>query len=249
MGYAYTLHVTSEQVAHGSAPATSAGAGPSYTGHAIVLGAKGRIDIVDGGADSLFQKGDYLLFDTTDVVVVHPSRHDYVRVPRDSGAKAMDPLQALGVKVTLSDQKVALDSLGASDTISGVPTRHYRLTIAFNMTLDAGVMQQRLATESVTDYWVASIADMRANPLLRVNALQMGTGGMFAAISARVDSAAARMGQAVALRSRATTRVMLAPGASVETRQTMDVSELRRVSVDSTLLSAPSGYKEGRVPE
>jgi hypothetical protein len=243
MGYAYTVHVTGEQVAHGSASAPG-GAMPNYVGHATALGNRGRIDVVDGGADGLFAKGDYLLFDSVNVVVVHPSKREFIRISRDSAPGGADQLEALGAKVALTDEKVTLDSLGASDTVSGVPTRHYRLTVAFNMGVDGGVIQQRLATESVTDYWAAVIPDLRANALLRVNALQVGAGGLFRELSARVDSVARRMGQAVALRSRTTTRVMLAPGAVIETRQTMDVSDLRRTTVDESLLKLPSDYRE-----
>ena len=242
LGYAYTVTVTGSQAAHGSASAPAATI-PVYTGHAIALGSRGRVDIVDGGAGSLFSKGDYLLFDSAGVVIVHPATREYVRVRSDSASDPASPLEAFGVKSVLSDETVTLDSLGPSDTVSGVPTRHYRLTVAFNLSMEGGVVRQRLATESVTDYWAAAIPDLRANALLRVNALDAGAGGMFRALAARVDSAAARMRQAVALRTRTTTRVMLGPGAVVETRQTMDVSELRRTTVDESLLNIPDGYR------
>ena len=247
LGYAYTVRVTGEQSAHGSASAPPASI-PRYTGHAIALGSRGRIDILDGGADSLFSKGDYLLFDSAGVTVVHPATRELVRISRDAAPGSTDPLQAFGVKVVLSDEKVTLDSLGPSDTVSGVPTRHYRLTVAFNLSMEGGAVQQRLATESVTDYWAAVIPDMRANALLRVNALEVGAGGMFRALSARVDSAAARMGQAIALRSRSTTRVILGPGASIETRQAMEVSDLRRTIVDERLLDILAGYRSSGPP-
>src|SRR4051812_6236280 len=70
-GFTYTLTVTAESPA--SRPGITGGAGSqNYVGNASVLGSRGRLDIVDGGIPELFAKGDYLLFDSTEVVIVHP---------------------------------------------------------------------------------------------------------------------------------------------------------------------------------
>jgi hypothetical protein len=244
-GYAYTVRIAARPVAHGNASLPPAMDAQSFTGHAVVAAGRGRLDIVEGGAEGMFQKGDYLLFDSSDVVIVHASAKDFMPVARDASSGAMQQLEALGAKLTLSDEKVTLDSLGRGDTVDGVLTRRYRMTVAFNMALDAGVTQQRLATESVTDYWIASIPDMPPNPLLRVNGLAggMGAAPMFGSIAARVDSVAARMGTAVALRTHGTTRMLLGPGATLETEQTSEVTDLRRTQVEPSLLVIAPEFK------
>jgi hypothetical protein len=249
-GFAYTIRVSAGPP---SAPTTTGadnGLGAQrYVGHAIVARSRGRVDIVEGGADSLFGKGDYLLFDSTDVVVVHPVRHEFIAVSGEGASKAMEGLQSMGVTLTLSDEKVVLDSLGPSDTIAGIPTRHYRMTVAFNMSMDAGVMQQRLGTESITDYWVASVPGLPPNPLLRSNGLSApGMTGMFKSLSARVDSVSARMGPTITLRTRATSRLITGPGQEVRTEQRSDVSDLSRRDVDESLLMLPPGYKAAPIP-
>ena len=50
----------------------------SYVAHASVLGARGRMDVVEGGVPDLFTKGDYLLFDSSEVVIVHPATQQFV---------------------------------------------------------------------------------------------------------------------------------------------------------------------------
>lgn len=250
-GYAYTVRITATPVAHGSASLPSPPDSQNYVGHASVAAGRGRLDIVEGGSQGMFQKGDYLLFDSSDVVVVHPAAHEFVPVSSETAAGAMQQLDAMGVKLTLSDERVTLDSLGPGDTVSGVPTRHYRMTVAFNMSMDAGVTQERLGTQSVTEYWTAAIPDMPPNPLLRANGLggaAMPPTPMFAPLTARVDSAAARMGKTVALRTRGTTTMMLGPGATLETRETSDVTELRRTQVDLAALTLPGDYKPAGTP-
>src|SRR4051812_14563321 len=58
-GFAYTIKVT------GSSPSAMPGVtgGPgsqSYVGRASVTGVRGRLDITEGGVETLFAKGDYL---------------------------------------------------------------------------------------------------------------------------------------------------------------------------------------------
>jgi hypothetical protein len=231
-------------------PGVTGGPGTqNYTGVAIVAANRGRIDIVEGGIEPLFTKGDYLLFDSTDVIIVHPATRDFIPVGRESANRAMDRLSAMGATMTISDEKVKLDSLGAGDTISGVPTRRYRMTVAFNMAMDAGFMQQRLGTESVTEYWIATIAGLPPNPLLRSNGLSgSGMTGMFKTLAARVDSLSARMGHTIALRSTTATKVITGPGQVVETQQSSEVLDIQRRDVDQSLLILPVTYKAAAVP-
>src|SRR4051812_705661 len=81
-GYAYTVRITGGQSAHGAAGAPPTGGDQNYTGRAVAAAARGRLDIIEGSADELFQQGDYLLFDTVDVIIVHPAKQEFIPVPR-----------------------------------------------------------------------------------------------------------------------------------------------------------------------
>src|SRR5262245_38439510 len=55
-----------------------AGMAPNYSAHGAVAGSRLRIDIVDGSLPPLAEKGDYILFDTAGVTVVHPGKKEFV---------------------------------------------------------------------------------------------------------------------------------------------------------------------------
>jgi hypothetical protein len=243
-GVTYTIQVASTP--HGG-PGGGAMAGPAqnYTGRAIFAANRGRMDIVEGSVESLLSKGDYILFDSTDLVIVHPASKSFVPLPHDVAGQTMERLESIGVKVTLADEKVALDSLGFGDTVSGIPTAHYRLTTAFTMSLDAGVIQQRLGTQSVTDYWVGSVPGLPRNPLLRANGLAGPSAmtGMFKSISRKVDSVAKRMGSAIALRTSTVSRLIDGQGDTTTMEQTSDVSNIEHRDVDDSVLVLPPDYR------
>src|SRR5690349_24443556 len=142
----------------------------SYVGRASVVGGRGRLDILEGGLQPLFSKGDYLLFDSTGITVVRPASQEYVPVSVElNNSKIFEQMQAAGVAMSVGDVKVAMDSLAGSDTVAGYPTRHFRMTLAFTMSIDASFMQQRFATESITDYLVANVPGLPTNQVLRIN--------------------------------------------------------------------------------
>ena len=248
-GLSYDLRMTSAPTAGTGLAEAMGNVAQAYTGHAVFAGGRGRLDILEGGLPQIFAKGDYLLFDSTGITVVRPASREYLPLSAELGSKAFEQLQAMGVSMNVADLKVAMDSLPGSDTIAGYPTRHFRMTLAFTMSIDASFMQQRLATESVTDYWVANVPGLPSNPLLRVNGVPSSPAplGAFKELSAKVDSAAARLGGAAALRTKTVSRLIQGPGVNTTTEQTSEVSNIQRASVDATLLALPAGYRRTSV--
>jgi len=235
-GVAYDMRMSTTAAAMGNMT-------QGFTGHAVSAGGRGRIDIVDGGM-MLFGKGDYMLFDSTGVTVVRPATHEYVALSSELADN--EQLGALFKSITLSDVKALLDSLPGSDTVAGYPTRHFRMTLAVNMSIDASMAQQRMATESITDYWIANVPGLPNNPLVRANTVvPMGAAsGPFKALNAKVDSLAARMGTATALRTKTVSRLILGPGQATTTEQSSEVTNIRHVNVDEASLAIPAGYRK-----
>jgi hypothetical protein len=226
------------------------GGGPQkFIGHAVYAGGRGRVDIVEGGIEPMFAKGDYLLLDSTGLTVVHPAAKEYVALSLDPVLQTSDQLKALGVSMTMGDLKVVMDSLPGADTVAGYVTRHFRMTLAFTMSIDASFMQQRMANETITDYWIADVPGLPGNPLLRANGLSSFAGVMalFKDLSAKVDSAAARMGSASALRSKTVTRMIQGPGANMTSEQSSEVSNIQRTTVDEATLAVPVGYRKASI--
>src|SRR5690242_15682449 len=56
--------------------------GPGYSAHGVAAGTRMRIDIVDGAFPPLASKGDYILFDTSGMTVVHPATKEFVPIPK-----------------------------------------------------------------------------------------------------------------------------------------------------------------------
>ena len=247
-GVSYDIRVSSTPTAGLGMAAAMGAASQDYTGHAVFAGRRGRLDIVEGGVASLLNKGDYVLFDSSAITVVHPATQEYIPISAQLASDMFAQLQSLGVQISLGDLKVTLDSLRGADSVAGFPTHHFRMTTAFTMSLDAAIMKQRFAAESVTDYWVATVPGLPADALLRVNSLTTAPlTGVFKELAARVDSAAALMGAGAALRSRTVSRFIQGPGSSVTTEQTSEVSNLKHVQVAESLLSVPSGYRKGSI--
>ena len=245
-GLAYDLRMTTAPTS-GAGLATAMGNMPQgYTGHATVVGNRGRLDIVEGGLQPLFTKGDYLLFDSTGITVVHPASQEYIPLSADlNNSKIFDQMQGMGVAMSVADVKVAMDSLAGIDTVAGYPTRHFRMTLAFTMSIEASFMQQRFATESITDYWVANVPGLPSNPLLRVNSIGSSPApmGAFKDITTKVDSMAARLGSAAALKTKTVSRWIQGPGANMTMEQTSEVSNVQHAPVDEASLVVPAGYR------
>jgi hypothetical protein len=242
-GYTYTLTTTQGAGRRGitGGPGTQ-----SYVAHATVLGSRGRMDIVEGNTP-LFAKGDYILFDSTEIVVVHPSTQTFNLVTEQTVAAVGQG--AFDSTIKVSDESVALDLIGPGDTISGFPTTHYRMRLGFNMASLA--MPIRLGSEAVTDYWVATIPGMGPNPMLGANSLGHGAGGVpgvLRALSLRVDSAATRMGRTIVLRSASATRITLGQGDRQESQTSTLVSDIKRAPVDRNYLIVPIQYKVAPLP-
>src|SRR4051812_29874947 len=83
-GFGYTLRVVGAPGSGGALIAGSAADAQNYVGRSVVAASRGRMDILSGGIESLFAKGDYLLFDSTDVVVVHPATKEFVPISREA---------------------------------------------------------------------------------------------------------------------------------------------------------------------
>jgi len=111
-------------------------------------------------------------------------------------------------------------------------------------------MQQRLAAENITDYWVAAVRGLPDNPLLRANGIAGASPmtGMFKEFSLRVDSAARRMGSTVALKTTTVSRLIDDRGMNTMTEQRSEVSNLQHRPVDESLLVLPAGFKSKPLP-
>jgi hypothetical protein len=229
------------------------GMAPGYSGHGFALGTRLRIDIVDGAMPPLADKGDYMLFDTTGITVVRPTKKEFVSFPLDVANKAFEQMQAMGMSIALGDVSVKLDSLPGTDTVAGYPTRRYRQTVSYTIAIDAMGTSQQMKSQATTEYWMATVPGLVANPLQRAGQVNGGSQGMgvapsgpFKELAAKIDSVSRHL-TGSAVRVRATTTSDTGAGA-MGLDMTSEMSNLKRGFVADNLFVIPPDFTRGPSP-
>src|SRR5262245_29232891 len=78
-GASYTMRYTSVPSGEGAMASAMAAQRSDWTGETVFAAGRGRIDIVDGNS-GVFQKGDWMLFDAADCIIVRPSASHFYRL-------------------------------------------------------------------------------------------------------------------------------------------------------------------------
>jgi hypothetical protein len=238
----------------GGMSAALSGMAPGYSGHGFALGKRLRIDIVDGALPPLAEKGDYMLFDSTGVTVVHPSKKEFVPIPLDFPNKAIEQMQAMGMTITLGDMALKFDTLPGADTIAGYPTRHYRQTVSYTITVDGMGMNQQMKSQATNEYWMATVPGLGLSPLQQAG--QLGGGGsgqnmsalpQFKELAVRIDSISRHM-TGSAVRVKATTSSDAAGAGNIGLDMTSEMSNVKRGPVPESRFVVPSDYARGASP-
>jgi hypothetical protein len=225
---------------------------PGYSGHGFALGKHLRIDIVDGALPPLADKGDYMLFDSTGITVVSPTKKEFVSIPLDFPNKMLEQMQAMGMSITLGDMSLKFDTIPGTDTIAGYPTRHYKQTVGYTITMDGMSVSQQMKSQATTEYWMATVPGLGVSPLQQAGQVGGGIQSMsalpqFKELAVRIDSIARRIAGS-AVRVRATTSSDAAGAGNVALDMTSEMSNVKRVPVADRLFVVPADYTRGASP-
>ncbi|HYC49896.1 MAG TPA: hypothetical protein VEB19_02185, partial [Gemmatimonadaceae bacterium] len=123
------------------------------------LGLRSRMDITDGSQPMMWDTGDFVLMDSSAQIIVRPAARTYtvISLAHQVSTEAAD---SLGIKMSLTDVQLSLDSLGAGEAIDGRPTLHYRMKMAFTLAVDAGIDEDMSTkSESTMDYWLVKLPE------------------------------------------------------------------------------------------
>lgn len=229
-----------------------AGLGPGYSGHGVALGSRARFDVVEGALPPLADKGDYVVFDSSGITVVHPATKEFVPISAEASSKALEQLQALGMSITLKDIEVSLDSIPGADTVAGVKTRHYKTSIAYTVVLEGLGTSQQLKSSATSEYWMASIPGLTTSPLQRLGQLSGGQGlglskdGPLKDLAIRADSVARAMkGTAVKVK---TTTTSDTGGGAMTIELGARMVRIKQSPIDAALFVVPADYTRGASP-
>jgi hypothetical protein len=217
------------------------------SGRAKVTASAGRLDIEEASKErgAIAEKGGYLLYDPTAMMIVSPKDKQILRFGFDALDKGVTALAAdvPGMRITISDVAVSFEKLGAGDSLLGMATTKYRVTQDYKLAAKAALVNRNSAEHVVQDYWMADEKSGFANPFARMGSMRMRASGAFAELMERTAEATSRMGSGIRLKTLTTTTSTTDKGEKTQTVNTMQVTELESGDVGDAMLMAPPDYQ------
>jgi hypothetical protein len=137
------------------------GAAPTdFSGRALLDGSRSRVDFISGNA---YPAGTYMM--STDgsrkLIFVDPGNKTYTEINTSS---IVSTIGTSNIKI--DELKADVEPMGDKQTIAGLPTEHYRLTVSYTITVTARNMPLKLGVRTVIDQWTTSeFGDVVANAL------------------------------------------------------------------------------------
>ena len=201
-----------------------------------------RMEVVQAAQNPIWSVGDYALFNGTAMIIVSPSRKEYMEMGTDFGmGEINEMMKNMGTTMKMTEGKFAFDTLPESETLMGRPTRHYRMTRdgTIEMGTPGGAMSMTMTSE--TNYYVVRERVPAVNPLAGQSAMSAGPGSMMSPeVTEKIRAAAAAMnGFVVRMVSHSTTGIM---GMTVDATQSMEVENLAEAPVAPISATPPAGY-------
>jgi hypothetical protein len=215
------------------------------TARAIVDGGRTRVDFIGGNA---YPPGTYVV--STEgahkLVFVDPAKQWYTEF---NAAHAASTLGAANIRI--ANLKSEVRRLDDSQTIAGIETDHYRLTLTYEITLTMRNIPLRQRVQTDIDRWVTSrfaSADAFGTSTLRTG--NPDVDALMEAESGRIPGFAMR--QTVTTRAtfdppKRRTELKIQPQRTV--LREMWVTRIREVAPDASLFIVPASYRRADQPE
>jgi hypothetical protein len=240
-GYTYRMRIDS----HVTEPDGKTKDFVVLSGRASVNAHGGRLDIEEAAKDkgAMGEKGGYILYDPTSMMIVSTKDRQVVRFGFDDIEKGMSQIaaNAPGMKITLSDVSVGVEKLGAGESLLGTSTTRYRVTQDYKLAMKVAFMNRSSTEHIVQEYWMADQKSGLANPFARMGAMRLGGGG-FDELMSKTADAMKVMGKGIPLKTVTTSTSTNNKGEKTETVSTMQITELHTGDVDDAILKAPADY-------
>lgn len=251
-GTTFVMHMRTTPTGDGAMAASADAMKSDWTGKVVAALTRGRIDITEaatGPGPRVFQKGDYILFDTSGSIVVTPAEQAFASFNVDPGAV----FNAVGsfATFTFKDVKVGVDSLGTGEPIAGIPTRKYRITSSTTMAMampalaDAGISMPAIEMKSTTDYWLGVVPFpptpfVRTSPDIKVDST-IPSSEMTLKVARAMRSLPAGM---IPLKTVTTSHMSMGDMGSMRTEQLFELSVFQTTDVDLDRLALPAGFTQ-----
>jgi hypothetical protein len=217
------------------------------SGRAMVNANGGRLDIEEASRErgAMTEKGGYILYDPTAMMIVSPKDKQVLRFSVDDMEKSMSALSAKmpGMNINISDVAVNFEKLGPGEPLLGMATTRYRITQDYKIAMKVAFMNRSSTEHMVQEYWMASPKKDFANPFARMSGMRPVGGGAFSELIAKTAEATNRMGKGIALKTVTTTTSTSNKNETTSSVSTMEITDLQAGNVDDALLKAPADYQ------
>jgi hypothetical protein len=217
------------------------------SGRAMVTSKAGRLDIDEASKErgAMTDKGGYILYDPTSMMIVSPKEKQILKFTFDDLEKGMSALAASmpGMRIALTDVAVNFEKLGPGEPLLGMSTTRYRVTQDYKLAMKVAFMNRNSTEHIVQEYWMADQKSGFANPFARMGSVRPVGGGAFAELMTKTAEATAKMGSGIPVKTVTTTTSTNDKGEKTSNVATMEVTELKAGNVDDALLVPPSDYQ------
>ncbi|MDB4881833.1 MAG: hypothetical protein JWL95_599 [Gemmatimonadetes bacterium] len=216
------------------------------SGRAMVNAHGGRLDIEEASREraGMAEKGGYILYDPTSMMIVSTKDKKVVRFGFDAVESGMGALTANvpGMRINVSDVNVGVEKLGAGEPLLGMSTTRFRVTQDYKLAIKVAFMNRNSSEHIVQEYWMAEPKNGLANPFARMGAMRLGGGG-FDELMSKTAEATRSLGKGMPLKTVTTMTSINGKNEKTETISTMLVTELHSGDVDDAALKAPADYE------
>jgi hypothetical protein len=239
-GYTYRMRITGQAT-------DGKGKTKDYvvmSGRAMVTSKAGRLDIDEASKErgAMADKGGYILYDPTAMMIVSPKDKQILKFTFDDLEKGMSALAANmpGMRIAVTDVAVNLEKLGPGESLLGMATTKYRVTQDYKLAMKVAFMNRSSTEHIVQEYWMADQKNGLANPFARMGSMHMGGG--FDELMSKTADAMKVVGKGIPLKTVSTSTSTSNKGEKTETATTMQITELHAGDVDDAMLKAPADY-------
>jgi hypothetical protein len=217
------------------------------SGRAMVTSKGGRLDIDEASKErgAMADKGGYILYDPTSMMIVSPKDKQILKFTFDDLEKGLSALTANvpGMRIAITDVAVGFEKLGPGEPLLSMATTRYRVTQDYKIAMKVAFMNRNSTEHIVQEYWMADQKSGFANPFARMGSMRPVGGGSFAELMSKTAEATARMGSGIPVKTLTTTTSTNDKGEKTTNVATMEVTELKAGNVDDALLVPPADYQ------
>ena len=229
-------------------------------GRGTYAGDDAKIEIMEaasssGGREVFGGKGTYFVVKNggAEMFLVNPAEKSYVKWDMANMMAGMAKMMgAMGglVKMQMSDVKVDAHDMGAGETVQGHPTKHFRMTQNYTMSVSMFGRSSKTKSETTTDFYFAPKLKI-ANPFVSNSHQMAQMGDMFnnPDYKTQLNAAMARMPKnGVPLKTVTTVVSTDDKGKQETTVSTMEMVNFKASNIPASEFAIPKDYTLVEMP-